>query len=167
MTAHTSPPPDSEAGQVEAVLDKSLRYAVSAPKLYELLVSEDAAAHWMGADVIIDLTVGGEIRVSMSGWPEIVGEFLEVLEPERLVVSWQAADWGRPLLSAIEIHADGPHDSRLSVRESGFGPDDDLLRRRDWLWSHWLVRLAASGAQRGSVEATPQTAPTPTDRHRC
>ncbi|MCI4676461.1 SRPBCC family protein [Candidatus Mycolicibacterium alkanivorans] len=167
MTAHMSPPPDSKAGGTEAVLDKSLRYAVSAPKLYELLVSEDAAAHWMGADVIIDPAVGGEIQVSMSGWPEIVGEFLEVLAPERLVVSWQAADWGRPLLSTIEIHTDGPHDSRLSLRESGFGSDDDLLRRRDWLWSHWLVRLAAWGAQRGSVGATPQTAPKPTDRHRC
>ncbi len=83
MTAHTSPPPDSKAGETEAVLDKSLRYAVSAPKLYALLVSEDAAAHWMGADVIIDPAVGGEIRVSMSGWPEIVGEFIEVLQPER------------------------------------------------------------------------------------
>lgn len=141
----------SKASGVEAILEKSLRYSVAAPKLYALLVSEDAAAKWMGADVIIDPAVGGEIRVSMSGWPEIVGEFLEVLAPERVVVSWQAADWGRPLLSAIEIHADGPDDSRLTLREWGFGSDDDLLRRRDWLWSHWLVRLAAWGAQRGSL----------------
>lgn len=160
MTAHTSPPPISKADGTDAELDKSLRYSVSASKLYALLVSEDAAAHWMGADVIIDPAVGGEIRVSMPGWPEIVGEFLEVLEPQRLVVTWQAADWGRPLLSTIEIHADGPQDSRLSLRESGFGPDDDLLRRRDWLWSHWLVRLAAWGAQRGSLRGKPQTAPT-------
>lgn len=161
MTANTSPPPDSEAGGTGAVLDKSLRYAMSAPKLYELLVSEDAASHWMGAEVTIDATVDGEIRVRMSGWPEVVGEFLEVLEPERLVVRWQAADWGRPLVSTIDVHADGPNDSRLSVRESGFGSDDDLLRRRDWLWSHWLVRLAASGAQLGFVEAIPQAAPKP------
>ncbi|MGK2880350.1 MAG: SRPBCC family protein [Mycobacterium sp.] len=159
MTANTSPPPVSKVGGTEAVLEKSLRYSVSAPKLYELLVSEDAATHWMGADVIIDPAVGGEIRVSMSGWPEIVGEFLEVLEPKRLVVSWQAADWARPLLSAIEIDADGPHDSRLSLRESGFDSDDDLLRRRDWLWSHWLVRLAAWGAQRGPLRGMPQTTP--------
>ncbi|PND54358.1 hypothetical protein CRM90_28370 [Mycobacterium sp. ENV421] len=165
MTAPTSPPPDSQTGGTGAMLDKSLRYAMSAPKLYELLVSEDAAAHWMGADVTIEPAAGGEIRVSMSGWPEIVGEFLEVLEPQRLVVRWQAADWGRPLISTIETHADGPHGSRLSVRESGFGSDDDLLRRRDWLWSHWLVRLAASGAQLSSVEATPHAATEPPGRH--
>lgn len=46
----------------------------------------------MGADVIIDPAVGGEIRVGMPGWPEIVVEFLEVVEPEQPWVSWQAAD---------------------------------------------------------------------------
>lgn len=149
MTANVSPPPHLRAGEAETVLDKSLRYAMSTAELYELLVSEEAAAHWMGADVTIDPDVGGEVRVCMPGWPEIVGEFLDVLKPERLVVRWEAADWGRSLVTTIVTEADGPHDSRLAVRESGFGPDDDLLRRRDWLWSHWLVRLAAAGAQRG------------------
>lgn len=161
MTANTGPLPDTEPGGAGMVLDKSLRYTMSAAQLYELLVSEEAASHWMGAEAIIDPTVGGEIRVSMSGWPEMVGEFLEVLEPQRLVVRWQAADWGRPLVSTIEIQVDGPNNSRLTVRESGFGSDDDLLRRQDWRWSHWLVRLAASGAQLGSAEAIPQAAPQP------
>ena len=50
------------------------------------------------------------------------------------------------LQTEIEIEADGDC-SRLTLRETGYGDNDDLLRRRDWLWSHWLVRLTATGAQ--------------------
>jgi uncharacterized protein YndB with AHSA1/START domain len=93
--------------------------------------------------VEIDPEPSGEVRMRLAGWPEIVGEVLEVRAPERLVVRCAAADWAGPLTSVIEIRDDSTGGSRLALRESGFGADDDLLRRRDWLWSHWLVRLAA------------------------
>lgn len=125
------------------MLEKSLRYAVSARRLFDLLVSEDDVRHWTGAEVEIDPEPGGEVRMWLAGWPEVVGEVLEVRTSERLVVRCAAVDWAGPLTSVIEIRDDTDGGSRLALRETGFGADDDLLRRRDWLWSHWLVRLAA------------------------
>ncbi len=137
------------SGPTGSELRKSLRLTVPAPALFDLLVSEDAVAHWMGAEVEIDAVPGGEYLVRRAGWPEVAGEITRLSAPNRLDVRWSSPEWDGALTTTVEIQADGERASRLRLVETGFG-DDDLLRRRDWLWSHWLVRLAAAGAQHGS-----------------
>lgn len=130
----------------EPLLTKSVRYGLPAARLFALLVTEDQLRDWTGAEVELDPVPGGELVVRLPGWPELTGSVLEVREPDRLVTRCVAADWAAPLTSVIELRNDGPTGCRLTLTETGFGTDGELLRTRDWLWSHWLVRLAAMPA---------------------
>jgi uncharacterized protein YndB with AHSA1/START domain len=142
--------PAEPADPADLLLEKSLSYGLPADRLFELLVSEESVEHWMGAEVEIDPAIDGEVRVRVPGWPDVIGRINEMRAPERIRVRWAALDWGGPLTSTVELHDDANAGCRLSLRETGFGADDDLLRRRDWSWSHWLVRLSAAAAQLGS-----------------
>lgn len=130
----------------DLVLRKTLTFGVPAGLLFALLTSEDAATQWMSAEVQLDPVVGGEVTVAAMGWPVVSGEVEVIRAPESLTVRWLADEWPGPLRTVVTIRA-GDGGTHLELSETGFGGDDDLLRRRDWLWSHWLVRLAATAAQ--------------------
>lgn len=132
----------------DLVLEKTANYAVAPATLFALLVSEEAASQWMGGTVELDPVVGGEVSVEIDGWPIVTGRVEQIDEPESLTLRWQAEGWPGPLRTVIAIHS-AAEGSRLVLRETGYASDDDLRRRRDWSWSHWLVRLAATGAQLG------------------
>lgn len=140
-------------GTTDPEFRKSLHFALPSGALFELLVSEEAATHWMGAEVEIDPEPGGDFLVRQAGWPEVVGEITELAAPHRIQVRWRADEWDGPLTSTVDILDEPEAGCRLTLWETGFGTDDDLLRRRDWLWSHYLVRLAAVGAQLSSPGA--------------
>lgn len=139
----------TRAGQfdeAEYCLTKTLRTPVAADDLFSELTSEESAVVWMSAAVRLDPQVGGTVQVEAAGWPPIGGVVVALDRPTLLAIRWQAADWPGPLLSTIRVTPD-PGGALLSLTETGHGTDDDLLRRRDWLWSHWLVRLSAVAAR--------------------
>lgn len=141
MSAHR---PHGEAVNVDLVLEKVVAYESPAATLFALFVSEEWASHWMGAKVEIDAVAGGDVFVATDGWPVVTGHVVQIDEPKSLTLRWGAVEWSQPLETTIVIRSDGDGAS-LALRETGYGEDDDLLRRRSWLWSHWLVRLAAAG----------------------
>ncbi|MFZ2177136.1 MAG: SRPBCC domain-containing protein [Rhodococcus sp. (in: high G+C Gram-positive bacteria)] len=126
--------------------EKSFRYQIAVADLFSLLISEDAAGQWMGAVVELEPEAGGVVVVAAPGWPVVSGHVESIRQPDSVTFVWRAPDWPGPLRTVItlEPEADG---ARLRLTETGYGTDDDLLRTRDYLWSHWLVRLAATGAQ--------------------
>jgi uncharacterized protein YndB with AHSA1/START domain len=130
----------------DLVLEKSVRYSVPGETLFALFVSEDAASQWMGGSVELEPVAGGELRIAIEGWPVVTGHVEEIDEPESLTLSWHAEGWPGVLRTVVTIHPDGDG-SRLVLRETGYAGDDDLLRKRDWSWSHWLVRLVATAGQ--------------------
>lgn len=139
----------AQLGSLEAVdvmTEKSFHYQIAVADLFSLLMSEDAAGQWMGAVVELEPEAGGVVVVAAQGWPVVSGHVESIRQPDSVTFVWRAPDWPGPLRTVItlEPEADG---TRLRLTETGYGTDDDLLRRRDYLWSHWLVRLAATGAQ--------------------
>ena len=85
--------------------------------VFEALTQPDGIAHWWGPDagpVLLaetDVRIGGRFRVRfrmVDGTEhESTGEFLEIVEPKRLVMSWQWTSGGEPdedaEVSRIEI----------------------------------------------------------------
>jgi len=109
-------------------------------------VSEEAVEQWMTSAVCIDPVLGGEIRIDTQGWPVVTGEIIAFEPPRLFAVAWQREDWGVTLHTTIKVVTEGDQ-TRLVLDEVGHGNDADLLRTRDYLWSHWLVRLTATVAQ--------------------
>jgi|HubBroStandDraft_2_1064218.scaffolds.fasta_scaffold15293_4 uncharacterized protein YndB with AHSA1/START domain len=101
----------------------------------------------------LDLRVGGKLRVDMQH-PDgtvrpMVGEFLEIVRPERLVFTAMPLDpSGKPLFeatNAVDFRQEGPM-TRINVRATVEKIHDPITLRflsgRDQGWSESLYRLA-------------------------
>ena len=85
--------------------------------VFDALTTPDGIAHWWGPDagpVLLaetDVRIGGRFRVRFrkldGSEHESAGEYLEIVEPKRLVMSWQWTNGGPPEeageVSRIEI----------------------------------------------------------------
>ena len=122
----------------------------SAPttKVFRALTAEELVEQWMTAVVEIDLRPGGAISIESDGWPLLSGEIVELEPPTRLALRWKAADWANELTTSITLSAAGD-DTEVEVVEEGYGDDDELLRQRSNLWSHWLIRLSVVSGMGG------------------
>jgi uncharacterized protein YndB with AHSA1/START domain len=114
----------------------------------------------------LDLRVGGKLRVDMQH-PDgtvrpMIGEFLEIVPPERLVFTAMALDpSGKPFFeatNAVDFRQEGPM-TRINVRATVEKIHDSITLRfltgRDQGWAESLYRLAdaldemaGSGSQR-------------------
>jgi len=101
----------------------------------------------------LDLRVGGKLRVDMQH-PDgtvrpMIGEFLEIVPPERLVFTAMALDpSGKPFFeatNAVDFRQEGPM-TRINVRATVEKIHDPITLRfltgRDQGWSESLYRLA-------------------------
>ncbi len=101
----------------------------------------------------LDLKVGGKLRVDMQH-PDgtvrpMVGQFLEIVAPERLVFTAMPLDPnGKPLFeatNALDFHQEGPM-TRINLRATVEKSHDPIALRflsgRDQGWSESLYRLA-------------------------
>jgi uncharacterized protein YndB with AHSA1/START domain len=93
------------------------RIAAQPPIVFDALATSDGVAAWWGPDDLpviaaqVDARVGGAYRVhfqTLDGAEhQAFGEFLEVVRPERLVMSWAYAIGGEPeeagLISRLEF----------------------------------------------------------------
>ena len=93
------------------------RIAARPAIVFDALVTSEGLACWWGPDdgpVLLaetDVRVGGQFRVrfrTLNGTEhESTGDYLEVVRPERLVMSWRWTEGGEPLeageVSCIEV----------------------------------------------------------------
>lgn len=142
MTDPGAEPPAPE----QLRITKAMVVPGDADVVFDALVSEGAVAQWMTSEVQIDPTPGGAFLVDTHGWPPVTGEILDIETPRLLAVMWRREDWGVTLRTTIELSS-APGETRVTLVEEGFGGDAELQRTRDYLWSHWLVRLTATVSQ--------------------
>ena len=138
--------PDDPPGATELRIDKTMAVGAAVATVFEVLVSEESVEQWMTAEVILDPVVAGEVRVAAQGFPTVVGEVVEIDPPRLLSFVWGAADWSGPLRTTVDLRREGDQ-TLLRLVETGFGDDAELERTRSYLWSHWLIRLAATVSQ--------------------
>lgn len=127
-------------------ITKSMIVPGGADAVFDVLVSEDAVAQWMTSEVQIDPAIGGAFLVDTHGWPPVTGKIVDIEAPRLLAVVWRREDWGVALRTTIEVSSTHG-ETRVTLAEEGFGDDAELQRIRDYLWSHWLVRLRATISQ--------------------
>ena len=127
------------------------RIAARPSIVFEALTSPEGIVHWWGPDagpVLLaetDVRVGGRFRVrfrTLDGSEhESSGEYLEVVTPERLAMSWRWQDGEDPGESLVEIDLRAvAQGTELTFTHSRLH-DEDTRRSHEQGWSGALDKL--------------------------
>lgn len=144
--------PDTDVDDVNSDVVTRVRIAAPPRAVFEYLVDPDKLVRWMGTEVAIDPRPGGQFRLDVNGSDVASGEYVEVLESERVSFSW---GWeGSPTvppgssLVTIDLVEDGP-ETVVTLTHAELPVDTRSDHRQGW--THYVGRLAvaATGADPG------------------
>lgn len=124
-------------------------------RVWQALTTPELMARWLMEPTGFAPVVGTRFTFRTQPMPavdfsgEIACEVIEVVNDERLTISWADAHTGQPAgwLVSWTLHAEGSG-TRVILRHSGFDPEDDLQRRARTVMGDGWVRIAG---QLGSV----------------
>jgi len=136
-----------------SVVEHELRVAARPETVFSYFTDPAKMVRWMGTEATLDPRPGGVCRINVTGATSMVGQFVEVDSPRRIVFRW---GWEEELFDV------GPKSTAVEV---SFTPDGDgtIVRLVHWQlpaqavafhrfgWGHYLERLAiaAAGADPG------------------
>jgi uncharacterized protein YndB with AHSA1/START domain len=100
----------------DIAVERDVLLPASVEEVWSHLTDGELVSRWMGGSVVLEATVGGKIRMTASGAPDVWGTVEEVVIGSRLQWSWRTDD-GLPALVELELHPEG-EGTRLTVRET-------------------------------------------------
>jgi uncharacterized protein YndB with AHSA1/START domain len=117
---------------------------------------------WMGVGALLDPRPGGALRIDANGRDVVVGEFVELEPPRRLVFTWGFDGDGRATgagSSRVEVvlEPEGGDGTRLTLSHHDLPPAARPSHAQGW--EHYLERLgrAAAGDSPGRDPWLPAT----------
>jgi uncharacterized protein YndB with AHSA1/START domain len=136
----------------------------SPEEIFPYLTQADKYLLWMGVSAELDPRPGGIFQVDPNNRDVIVGKFLEIDPPHRLVFSWGWKEPNHPIPAGstrVEIELK-PQGKGTLLRLTHSGLTDESRGRHDGGWAHYLGRLETvmSGGNPG-----PDPYSTPEHRH--
>ena len=143
----------AEQSKTEGLVEHEVRVAASPDSVFEYFTDPAKMVKWMGTEATLDPRPGGVCRVNPSGQAAMLGEFVEVDRPRRIVFTWgwETALFKTPpqsTLVEVSLTPDGG-DTVVRLAHRRLEPEAVALHRAGW--QHYLPRLAvaASGAEPG------------------
>jgi uncharacterized protein YndB with AHSA1/START domain len=114
--------------------------------IWPFLTESAKHVEWMGTVAEIDARAGGVYRVLVGGEHQAVGEFVEVVPNEKVVMTfgWEQSEHPIPPGSTtleITLHPDG---DKTRVRLVHRGLPADAVDDHGRGWAHYLERLAVA-----------------------
>jgi uncharacterized protein YndB with AHSA1/START domain len=129
-------------------LRHELRIAAPPDVVFPYFTDPARMVEWMGVAALLDPRPGGTFRVDANGRDVVLGEFVEVEPPHRVVFTW-GFDGTEHLLAAgasrveVTLQPDGDG-TRLTLLHHGL---PEPARESHGLgWDHYLGRLAPAAA---------------------
>jgi uncharacterized protein YndB with AHSA1/START domain len=104
---------------------------------------------WMGVAAMLDPRPGGAFRVEANGRDVVLGEYLAVEPPRRVVFTWGFDGTERVLRAGatqveVTLEADG-EGTLLTLLHHGLA-EGDTRAAHEQGWNHYLARLAPAAA---------------------
>ena len=132
---------------------KEIFIDASPDEVFPYLTRSDRYVLWMGLSAQLDARPGGTYRVDPNGENVILGEFVEVVPPRRVVFTFGFARPESPVpagSTTVEIDLI-PRGSGTLLRLVHRGSPPERRDSHDQGWTHYLGRLAtvASGGDPG------------------
>lgn len=118
-------------------------------RVWRALTTPELMARWLMEPTGFAPVIGTRFSFRTQPMPaanfsgEIACEVIEVVDGERLTISWADAHTGQPAgwLVSWTLHAEGSG-TRVILRHSGFDPDDDVQRRARTIMGNGWARIA-------------------------
>jgi uncharacterized protein YndB with AHSA1/START domain len=138
---------DVSAGMLLA----SIEIAASPERVFKALTSEEIAKWWGGNEYKVtrwtgELKVGGKWRsegIGHDGKPfAVIGEFLEIDAPRKLVQTWSPTWESMPPTRVTYLLAEIPGGTRVTVRHEGFAERADACNSHTDGWERVLTWLS-------------------------
>jgi uncharacterized protein YndB with AHSA1/START domain len=143
----------AERSKTEHLVEHEVRVAASPETVFEYFTDPAKMVQWMGTEATLDPRPGGVCRINPSGQAVMLGEFIEIDRPRRIVFSW---GWEMALLKTppqstvveVSLTPDG-EDTVVRLAHRRLSPETVAIHRAGW--RHYLARLmlAASGGAPG------------------
>ncbi len=125
------------------VVEVSVHIAASPETVFPYFTDPGRYVQWMGEHATLEPVPGGRYRVVMRDGVEVVGEFVEVEPPRRLVFTW---GWAHDLAVApgstrVVVSLDAEDGgTRVVLRHYDLPTDEQRAHHRDG-WDMYLHRL--------------------------
>jgi uncharacterized protein YndB with AHSA1/START domain len=143
----------AEQSRTEGLVEHEVRVAASPDSVFDYFTDPAKMVRWMGTEATLDPRPGGVCRINPSGQAAMLGEFVEVDRPRRIVFTWgwETALFKTPpqsTLVEVSLTPEGD-DTVVRLAHRRLKPEAVALHRAGWY--HYLPRLAlaASGADPG------------------
>src|SRR2546426_5823171 len=78
----------TEQSRTDSVIEHEVRVAASPDSVFEYFTDPVKMVQWMGTQATLDPRPGGVCRVDPAGHAAVLGEFVEVDRPRRIVFTW-------------------------------------------------------------------------------
>jgi uncharacterized protein YndB with AHSA1/START domain len=143
----------AEQSRTEGLVEHEVRVAASPDSVFEYFTDPAKIVMWMGVEATLDPRPGGVCRINPSGQAAMLGEFVEVDRPRRIVFTWgwETAQFKTPPQSTLVEVSLTPEGEDTVVRLAHRRLKPELVALHQAGWHHYLPRLAlaASGADPG------------------
>lgn len=144
-------PADDRPDDAGAAVRRRIGLDVDPDAAWELVGTADGLARWLGAEVELDATVGGALRVVDHDGTVRVGRVHEVDVGRRLSFEWADGE-GRTSTVDLTVDGDGDGASRVTVVETAVA-GGRLCARLDAgaseAWDERTFALEVAGLDRG------------------
>ncbi len=132
----------------DGVIERELRIAATPETVFAFWTEPDKMAKWMGRNVQLDPTPGGEYRIDYNGSDIARGTFVELEPPLRIVLTWgweAPGDPTPPGASTVEVTLIPDGDGTiLRLRHSGLIAE--AVTGHAVGWDQFLPGLAEAAA---------------------
>src|SRR5262245_14792274 len=148
-------PPSNEPGVPGGPVVKTIVINASPEHVFTCFTDPARMLRWIGTAIELDPRPGGLFRVVPNGVDVIVGKFLELTPPSRVVFTWgfegagQALPAGASIVEVTLRAVDGGTEVRLVHRSL----PQDTVDRHDRGWQHYLARKIGRASCRERCEA--------------
>jgi len=143
----------AEQSKTDGLVEHEVRVAATPDRVFDYFTDPAKMVQWMGTVATLDPRPGGVCRINPSGHAAMLGEFVEVDRPRRVVFTW---GWETTLfktppqstLVEVSLTRDG-QETVVRLAHRRLRPEAVALHRAGW--QHYLPRLAlaASGDNPG------------------
>lgn len=117
--------------------------------LFRFFTEPDKLIQWMGTNVLLDPTAGGKYRIDINGHDIAMGEYLDVVPFERIVMTWgwQKSAVLPPGSSTVTFQlSPSGNGTLLQLTHAGLPASEILAHTQGW--DHYLGRIKQVGEGR-------------------
>ncbi|MCD9020288.1 SRPBCC family protein [Cohnella silvisoli] len=110
--------------------------------LFSFFTDPDKLVRWMGSHVLLEPRIGGKFRIDVNGSDIAMGEYVEIVPYEKIVMTW---GWEKskivpPGASTLEFRLTPKDNGTVLVLTHSDLPVQEIQSHQQG-WNHYMVRL--------------------------